>query len=179
VRDVLTLSRLEQGAWDVKPRPTDLARLGRELIDEYQPTAASQRTTLHLEAPGELAATTDPELVRHLVGNLVSNAIRYNRPDGHVWLRLDEGPNDTVRIEIRDTGIGIPVEHHQRIFERFYRVDTHRSRQTGGTGLGLSIVKQLLDVLDGSIALDSSSEGTRFTLTLPRTDLRATLNGKH
>jgi len=70
-------------------------------------------------------------------------------------------------VTVQDTGIGIPSEHRERIFERFYRVDSHRSRQTGGTGLGLAIVKHLLQELDGAIALHSDSSGTRFDLRLP------------
>jgi two-component system phosphate regulon sensor histidine kinase PhoR len=174
VRDVLTLSRLEQGAWEVKPAETDLARLGRALLDEYQPSAEVQHVRLELEAPPTLLATTDPELVHQLVGNLVSNAIRYNRPEGQVTLRLSE-QGEQVRIAVADTGIGIPAEHRERIFERFYRIDAHRSRQSGGTGLGLAIVKQLVEVLSGTITVESGAEGSIFTVTLPRRDVRVKL----
>jgi len=81
-----------------------------------------------------------------------------------------------VRLVVQDTGIGIPSDHQERVFERFYRVDAHRSRQSGGTGLGLAIVKQLLDVLHGSISLQSDANGSRFTVLLPQTDLRAELS---
>jgi len=101
-----------------------------------------------------------------LIGNLVSNAVRYNRPEGTVWLRIVADDRGAV-VTVQDTGIGIPPEHRERIFERFYRVDSHRSRQTGGTGLGLAIVKHLLQVLGGTIALHSDSSGTRFDLRLP------------
>jgi signal transduction histidine kinase len=175
VRDVLTLSRLERGSWEVRPAPTDLVHLGRTIVDEYHRAAERSQVTLALEGPERLPATTDPELVRQLVGNLVSNAIRYNRPGGTVWLRLAEGEGDTIRLVVQDTGIGIPADHQERVFERFYRIDAHRSRQSGGTGLGLAIVKQLLDVLGGSIALASDANGTCFTVTLPRTDVRAEL----
>lgn len=172
VRDVLTLSRLEQGAWEVRPEATDLVPLGRNLLDEAAQVAARQQVRLELEAPQSLGVVTDPELVRQLIGNLISNAIRYNRPQGTVWLRLMPGEEGTVRLEVQDTGIGIPAEHQERIFERFYRVDAHRSRQSGGTGLGLAIIRQLLDVLGGTIALRSDSNGTCFIVTIPARDPR-------
>ena len=177
VRDVLTLSRLEQGAWEVRPEPTDLVLLGRNLLDEAAQTAAQQQVKLTLEAPSSLPVFSDPELVRQLIGNLISNAIRYNRPEGTVWLRLVAGAEGTVRLEVQDTGIGIPAEHQERIFERFYRVDAHRSRQSGGTGLGLAIIKQLLDVLGGTISVRSDGNGTCFTVTIPARDPRTALPG--
>ncbi len=177
VRDVLTLSRLEQGAWEVRPTATDLVQLGRTVIDEYTRAAERQQVTLVLDAPEQLPVTTDAELVRQLVGNLVSNAIRYNRALGTVWLRMTAAEGDRVRLMVQDTGIGIPSDHQERVFERFYRVDAHRSRASGGTGLGLAIVKQLLDVLHGSISLQSDANGSRFTVLLPQTDLRAELSG--
>lgn len=173
VRDVLTLSRLEQGAWEVRPEPTDLALLGRDLLDESTQVASRQQVRLELDGPESLTVVSDPELVRQLLGNLVSNAIRYNRPGGTVWLRLFAGDEGTVRLEVQDTGIGIPPEHQARIFERFYRVDAHRSRASGGTGLGLAIIKQLLDVLGGTIVLRSDGNGSCFTVTLPARDPRA------
>jgi two-component system phosphate regulon sensor histidine kinase PhoR len=175
VRDVLTLSRLEQGAWEVRPSATDLVQMGRTIIDEYTRAAERQQVTLVLEAPERLPAVTDAELVRQLIGNLVSNAIRYNRPQGTVWLRMAATADNRISLVVQDTGIGIPSDHQERVFERFYRVDAHRSRQSGGTGLGLAIVKQLLDVLHGSISLQSDTNGTRFAVLLPQTDLRAEL----
>ena len=134
-----------------------------------------QQVTMELEAPTTLPVVSDPELIRQLIGNLISNAIRYNRPGGTVWLRLGTGDSHTITVVVQDSGIGIPTEHQERIFERFYRVDAHRSRQSGGTGLGLAIIKQLLDVLGGTIALRSDSTGTCFTVTIPQRDPRTGL----
>ncbi|MFT3766258.1 MAG: ATP-binding protein [Minicystis sp.] len=163
VRDVLTLSRLEEGAWNANPEPVDLVALGREVIDDFQSAAAAGRVALVLEVDEPVTLSADREALRMLIGNLVSNAVRYNRSDGTVWLRL-RGLDDGAEVVVADTGIGIPAEHRERIFERFYRVDSHRSRQTGGTGLGLSIVKHLLQLLGGSIELDSDANGTRFAV---------------
>jgi len=174
VRDVLTLSRLEQGAWEVRPEPTDLVPLGRGLLDEAAQVASRQQVRLELDAPASLPGVIDPELVRQLIGNLISNAIRYNRPGGTVWLRMTPSDVGTIRLEVQDTGIGIPPEHQERIFERFYRVDAHRSRQSGGTGLGLAIIRQLLDVLGGTITLRSDTSGSSFIVSIPDRDPRTT-----
>lgn len=172
VRDVLTLSRLEQGAWEVRPAAVDLAELIRQLCEEHQPAAAAREVRLVCEADAGLDATTDRELVHQLLGNLLSNAIRYNRPGGTVTLACSADPA-RVRLRVADTGIGIPAEHRERIFERFYRIDAHRSRASGGTGLGLAIVRQIVDALQGAITVESSSGGTTFAVELPRRDPRA------
>lgn len=166
VRDVLTLSRLEHGAWLVRSEPVDWAHLVRTVLDDHRAAAAAKPATLHYAGPDSLPGRCDPELVRQLVGNLVSNAVRYNRADGHVHVRVDT-IDDRLQIEVQDTGIGIPLEHQARVFERFYRVDSHRNRAIGGTGLGLAIVKHLTEVLAGEVALHSAGDGTTFTITLP------------
>jgi two-component system phosphate regulon sensor histidine kinase PhoR len=171
VRDVLSLSRLEQGAWEVRPESCDLSRLARIVLEEYQPEAQRLQVTVSLNLLVPIVATTDPELVRQLLGNLISNAIRYNRPQGKVSVTLSTQDSNMI-LSVADTGIGIPSEHQEHVFERFYRVDSHRSRSTGGTGLGLAIVRQLVQVLGGTISLHSSPEGTTFTITLPLIDPR-------
>lgn len=166
VRDVLTLSRLEHGAWLVRAEPVDWAHLARTVLDDHRAAAAAKPVTLHYHGPDTLPGRCDPELVRQLVGNLVSNAVRYNRTDGYVHVRL--GTADArLQLIVQDTGIGIPLEHQPRVFERFYRVDAHRNRAIGGTGLGLAIVKHLSEVLGGDVQLVSTSEGSTFTIDLP------------
>jgi two-component system phosphate regulon sensor histidine kinase PhoR len=168
VRDVLTLSRLEHGAWMVRPEAIDWAQVLRTVLDDQRAAAAAKPVTLRFIGPERMSGRADPELVRQLVGNLVSNAIRYNRLQGSVEVRLATA-DERVIIGVQDTGIGIPAEHQERVFERFYRVDSHRSRAVGGTGLGLAIVKHLCEVLGGTVTLVSSSEGTTFTIDLPVT----------
>ena len=176
VRDVLTLSRLEQGAWEIRPAGLALPELIRQLCDEQQAAAAERQVRLVVEGPETLEATTDRELLHQLLGNLLSNAIRYNRPGGAVTIRFDAN-DERLTVRVSDTGIGIPPEHRDRVFERFYRVDAHRSRASGGTGLGLAIVKQLVDALQGTISLESTSDGTTFIVDLPRTDPRVAPRG--
>ncbi|MBA3685340.1 MAG: GHKL domain-containing protein, partial [Planctomycetes bacterium] len=166
VKDVLTLSRLEQGAWPLRPVACDLIDVANEVVAEFAAVAETATVSLTLDAPRSVPLRTDPELVRQLVGNLVSNAIRYNRAQGSVYIRVAARADGQAVIIVADTGIGIPSEHRERIFERFYRIDSHRSRQTGGTGLGLAIVKHLLQVLDGTVMLHSAADGTRFEVYL-------------
>jgi two-component system phosphate regulon sensor histidine kinase PhoR len=172
VRDVLTISRLEQGAWEVRPGPCELTELGRQLAEEHQPAASERQVRILLDAPAAIDATTDRELLHQLLANLISNAVRYNRPGGTVTIRLAV-LGDRLHLAVTDTGIGIPAEHRDRVFERFYRVDAHRSRASGGTGLGLAIVKHIVDAMQGTIVVDSSADGTTFRVDLPRTDPRA------
>lgn len=167
VRDIITLSRLEEGEWAGHPEVFDLRTLIEELLDDVRDAAARTGVRLELLGVSTLMVELDPELLRMLLSNLISNAVRYNRPNGTVWVRLFDDGGGRLRMEIEDTGIGIPPEHQERVFERFYRVDSHRSRQAGGTGLGLSIVKHLLQQLGGRIELQSGPEGTCFMVRLP------------
>jgi two-component system phosphate regulon sensor histidine kinase PhoR len=175
VRDVLTLARIEQGGWEVRPQLLDLVAIGGSIVDEFQPMAEARGVKLVLQAPERVDLVGDGELLRHCFGNLMSNAIRYNRDNGTVWLRIEPPADGRVTVTVQDTGIGIPLEHRERVFERFYRVDPNRSRQTGGTGLGLAIVKQLTQVLRGELRLESDTTGTRFTVTLPLEAERASV----
>jgi two-component system phosphate regulon sensor histidine kinase PhoR len=102
-----------------------------------------------------------------LVRNLLDNAIRYTRPSGKIFISVEATGVEAV-LEVRDTGIGIPSRHLPRIFERFYRVDTARSRETGGTGLGLAIVKHVAEQLDGRVEAESElGRGSTFRVVLP------------
>ena len=107
------------------------------------------------------------QMLDELVCNLADNAVKYNRPGGRVDLTVRR-EGEWAAVTVADTGIGIPREHQARIFERFYRVDKSRSKQTGGTGLGLSIVKHIVERHGGSISLESApGAGTSVTVRLP------------
>jgi two-component system phosphate regulon sensor histidine kinase PhoR len=100
--------------------------------------------------------------------NLLANAIKFNRPEGEVRVRVTQNDEGRVAVVISDTGVGIPSQDLPRIFERFYRVDKARSRQVGGTGLGLSIVKHVIERMNGAITVDSQvGKGTTFQVLLP------------
>lgn len=104
----------------------------------------------------------DKENLKHIVINLIDNAIKYNKPDGGITMRCYKSDIDIV-IEISDTGIGIPKEDIPKIFEPFYRVDKHRSRESGGSGLGLALVKKLVEKQNGNIEVVSQiNRGSTF-----------------
>ena len=101
-------------------------------------------------------------LIREMIGNLVQNSIRYNKENGKVQVSVTLADGHP-QVSVRDTGIGIPADQLDRVFERFYRVDKSRSRQTGGTGLGLAIVKHIAELHDAEIAIESVlNEGTEI-----------------
>ena len=115
----------------------------------YHPSLTVERTTLSSRCAANLEVFADPDALDQILGNLTENAIKYSGLGSKVELRARKRAGGTVLIEICDNGIGIPTEHHPRLFERFYRVDKGRSRQAGGTGLGLSIVRHLAESMGG------------------------------
>jgi two-component system, OmpR family, phosphate regulon sensor histidine kinase PhoR len=166
VSDLLDLSRLETERPDFQPVRLDL--LVREEADRHRDRASRDGI--------ELGVIVDPATVHGslkdlslLVGNLLDNAVRYTPPGGRVDVEVG-AKEEGVFLEVRDTGIGIPARDLPRIFERFYRVDPARSRQTGGTGLGLSIAKHVVEQHGGRIAAKSElGRGSTFRVILPST----------
>jgi two-component system phosphate regulon sensor histidine kinase PhoR len=166
--DLLTLSRLESVEVPQEREPVELGPLIEREIELLAPAAQERRVAVGFEpAAGVPPLLGDPAGLGRLVGNLLDNAIKYNRPGGRVTVRLAAEP-DGVRLEVADTGIGIPGEALPRIFERFYRVDKGRARDEGGTGLGLAIVKHAALAHGGRVEVDSTAgEGTVFRVHLP------------
>lgn len=114
---------------------------------------------------GHQEITANREMINELINNLCANAIRYNKKNGSVKVRVDSSQGHPY-ISVADTGIGISKEHQKRVFERFYRVDKSRSKQTGGTGLGLAIVKHIVALHDAQLNLESEiGKGTTITVT--------------
>jgi two-component system phosphate regulon sensor histidine kinase PhoR len=119
--------------------------------------------------PPRLTARVDADRLQQVLFNLVENAIKYGPPSGHVIVGGRDVSAKKVELFVRDDGPGIPPESRERVFERFYRVDRARSRDTGGTGLGLSIVKHIVQAHGGEVWLKSEvGVGTTFFFTLPR-----------
>jgi signal transduction histidine kinase len=132
------------------------------------PLARKQSIRLDLDCPADCAVTASADDLYQILFNLVENGIKYNLEGGRVLLRAWMEP-DAVRIDVEDTGMGIPDMEKSRIFERFYRVDKARSRKAGGAGLGLSIVHDMVLRSRGSIEVsDGENGGTRFSLCFPR-----------
>ena len=163
--DIIRLSRIEDGT-ALDREPVELLRLGQETAESLQFLAEQKQVSL--SAAGQpVTVQADRRMLEELCYNLLENAVKYNHPGG--WARLEVRPEgDSAVLTVSDNGIGIPQEHQQRIFERFYRVDKSRSKQTGGTGLGLSIVKHIVERHGGVISLQSEPEkGTTITVRLP------------
>ena len=165
VRDLLDLSRVERGTLHVEP--VDLVGLAKEVIGAYADRAEERRIKLRTELQPGVTVRGDRAQLGLLLSNLVDNALRYTHGRGTVWVRLD-GNEGRVVLQVADNGEGIPSSELPRIFERFYRVDKARARQTGGTGLGLAIVRHVAEAHGGTVAVDSElGHGSTFIVTLP------------
>lgn len=172
IGDIIKLSELDSA--DGEPQlaahfeETDLFMIARECVSDLQVSAQKSYITLLCEgSPIKLQA--DPGLITELCTNLCDNSIRYNRPGGKVVVSVQDTPEGAV-LSVQDNGIGIPPEHQQRVFERFYRVDKSRSKATGGTGLGLAIVKHIAMLHGAKISLSSTpGEGTLIRVLFPHT----------
>ncbi len=163
--DLLILSRAE--ALPPTKEPLDLNTVVRNTLSQVQAEAEKAKITIesHLQEPLIVPANRD-QMVQ-VVLNLLTNAIRYNKPEGKIWVRTFTRDHEAV-LEVQDTGIGIPSEDLPRIFERFYRVDKTRSRETGGTGLGLAIVKHIVESHGGRVEVESEYRvGSTFRVVLP------------
>jgi two-component system sensor histidine kinase SenX3 len=171
VADLLDLSRLETGS-DLDDRPR-LDVIVREESRRFRETAASAGLTLSIDAPDVPAVRGSARDLSLLVRNLIDNAIRYTKPGGAVAVSVAAG-DDHVRLLVSDDGLGIPSRDLPRIFERFYRVDRARSRDTGGTGLGLAIVRHVTENHQGTVRVSSElGRGTTFEVRLPRAAVAA------
>ena len=174
VSDILQLSELDstQASHSREPvtemAPVDLAALVKETAQNMTVNARRAYVTLQYDAkPATVRGSRDQ--LSELTQNLCDNAIRYNRPGGHVELRCGVGGDGCPYFEVEDNGIGIPQDSQTRVFERFYRVDKSRSKATGGTGLGLAIVKHIALLHDARIDLQSQvGTGTTIRVTFPK-----------
>jgi len=163
--DLIDIARLEYREDLIKRSVFDLKDLVNEVAEMLRPKAEEKGLDLQVDIP-RFAVEADRSRIRQVLVNLIDNAIAYT-DEGTVRCRVHRRL-DKVRVEVVDTGKGIDEEHLERIFERFYRVDTDRSRESGGTGLGLSIVKQILQAHGEQIHVESTKgRGTRFWFELP------------
>ncbi len=170
VEDLLLLAKGDLGEITVEKTPLDLAPFLRELGEQARALAAADGLDLTLVGGPSAVVMADPLRLRQLFWNLLDNAVKYTPPGGKVFLSHGILSPEWVRVTVKDTGIGIPAEHLPRIFERFYRVDKHRSRAGGGSGLGLAIGKWVAEAHGGRIEVRSKpGEGTSFLVHLPLT----------
>jgi two-component system phosphate regulon sensor histidine kinase PhoR len=172
VQDLISISQLEKGVVKMQKVTFDINKLCHEIFEELEQKAAARQIRLHQETshPDGLLVYADPNRIKQVLINLIDNAIKYGRPEGNIWVNLQE-TKKRVQITVTDDGPGIAAEHQNRIFERFYRIDKSRSRESGGSGLGLAISKHILEAHRSAIELNSEiDKGTimRFRLSKPK-----------
>lgn len=167
IEDIIKLSNLDEGAVELTRETVDLYVTAENTVRSLLPAAKKANVTLSLN--GENAEIYGiPQLLTAVVYNLCDNAIKYNKDGGTVFVNVKNNAENIV-LSVRDTGIGIPKEQQERIFERFYRVDKSHSKEVGGTGLGLSIVKHAAKLHDAKITLESEvGKGTEITVIFPK-----------
>lgn len=172
VSDLLDISRIEAGRYPLAMEPVDLVALVDHTLAALAQQASDKGTVLASRLQGELWLAGDDKALEQVLFNLVSNAIKYTQGGGHVEvdavvIEREDGEPARLRVEVRDDGPGIDPRHHQRVFERFYRVDSGRARDMGGTGLGLAIVKHLVEAMGGGVGVDARRpQGSIFWFTV-------------
>jgi heavy metal sensor kinase len=166
IEKLLFLARGDSGSQKLQKNEFSLNELIEELYKESR--LISQSHYLHYEVSGPITLTADRKMIKQALRALIDNSLKFTPPDGKITIRADTA-DDTVTIAVEDTGIGVPEEEAGNIFNRFYRVDKARSKESGGSGLGLSIAKWIVDVHGGSILAESTvGKGTVITIMLPR-----------
>lgn len=172
VEDIMRLSHLDEGAVNMKWETVNLYAAAEETIKALSDKA--ENMGIKLELSGEAVRISGiHQLIQEIIYNICDNAIKYNRRGGSVSVTIKE-VDQYAAVTVSDTGIGIPAEHQERIFERFYRVDKSHSKEIGGTGLGLSIVKHAARLHNAEIELHSVvDEGTEITIKFPETGMEA------
>jgi signal transduction histidine kinase len=187
IKSLLDLGKLESGTMNMALRSVQVGEVLGQVVSTLTPTARKKRVRLSLEVEAELPELrADPERLRQVFLNLVDNALKFTPAEGVVTLRArraggveaaddEDGltllapTRDRVEVRILDTGIGIPGEEKQRVFDAFYQVDSSSTREHGGAGLGLSIVKRLVEAHSGKISIeDNPPRGTIFVVSLPQ-----------
>ncbi|MFP4014323.1 MAG: ATP-binding protein [Chitinispirillaceae bacterium] len=169
VDDILSLSSIERDHEhrDITFEPSELAPVLEEAIKTCRYKAKAKRIELNLSCGPDCTAYVNAPMIEQAVINLIDNAVKYSEEGKTITVSASLGENSTV-IKVTDQGIGIPLEHLDRIFERFYRIDKARSRKIGGTGLGLSIVKNIVNAHGGRVTVESKpEEGSTFSIHIP------------
>jgi two-component system phosphate regulon sensor histidine kinase PhoR len=177
VGDLLVLSGVEQGAIQIQPQRVDVKKFIENAVRNVRYRAADRQLDLMVNLPSDLSpAWGEPAYLRRVMDNLLDNALRFTLPEGQVVVWATEAhlehegetPQDYVVISIRDSGVGIPLEEQERVFEPFYRVGGQPSAEVGGFGMGLAIVKSLVQAQGGHVWVESRpGEGSTFSFTLP------------
>jgi signal transduction histidine kinase len=169
IDELIDLSRLDARAMVLRRVPTDVAALLREIGADFQEEFRRRELRFALRLPPELPPLVcDPDKLRQVFTNLVGNALKFSPDGGEIELGV-ENRGDEILLTCRDTGIGIPDAERERIFEKFYQVDSSATRRFGGAGLGLSIVREIVLLHGGQIWVESTpGHGSTFFISLPK-----------
>lgn len=163
VAQLLSMTRLEQGTEKANFEKINLTELTKAICTEQ----AYADRNVYFEAKNEISAFVDTTLITRLIQNLIDNAVKYGKTDGHVWVTLTENEHE-IQLSVKDDGIGIPKEEQGKIWQRFYQVDASRTGDNG-TGLGLSMVQKIAEIHGGYMSLESEPlKGSNFVLHLPK-----------
>jgi two-component system phosphate regulon sensor histidine kinase PhoR len=165
IEDLMRLSKIQEHTENVEEELINIKDVSEDVVYLLKSKAENYSVKLILNAD-DIVMKANNNYINELLYNLIDNGIKYNKDGGSVNIKIWE-EDGFANIVVSDTGVGIPFEHIDRIFERFYRVDKSRSKETGGTGLGLSIVKHITELYDGTIDIKSSNTGTRIIVKLP------------
>ncbi|HAP8605853.1 TPA: ATP-binding protein [Enterococcus faecium] len=164
IREIIQLSKDGENSYEIQTIYTE--PYFQQIVQSYQPIIEKKRLTIRLIGKNE-PFTTKTDILYPIIKNLIENAVQYSKSDSEIIIRYQA--TDDLSFSVQDFGIGIDIEDQERIFERFYRVDKARSRHSGGTGLGLAIVKDYVQLLNGTITVDSHlGTGSTFTVTIPK-----------
>jgi two-component system, OmpR family, heavy metal sensor histidine kinase CusS len=167
VERLLTLTWLDARSDRVKNEPVDVGMLANQCAAVVRPLAKARGLTLNVFADASAIVRADPDKLREVMSNLLHNAVEYNRPDGSIDLRVRSSKSG-LDVEVRDTGIGISAENRERIFERFFRADESRQEAGLHAGLGLAIVRGYVDLMGGTISVESElGRGSAFRVHIP------------
>ena len=174
VEDILDLSRIESGALPLETGVYPIQKMVDSVVGQIRPLAKEKNLAIEIKIKKNVQVQCDRKLIEQALLNLLDNAIKYTPEGGQIWIQARdfkhvENMQTRIALEVKDTGMGIPLSDMNRIFERFYRVDKGRSRAMGGTGLGLSIVRHIMDAHGERVYVESEQgKGSTFGLTLPR-----------
>ncbi len=167
IDDLLSLVKLDKSATKLVTEQVDINQLIKQILKRLRPIAQKRDIEMTFETIREVNADVDETKLSLAINNLIENAIKYNKDGGYVKVSID-ADHKFFYIKVKDSGDGIAPEYQDLIFERFYRIDKARSRQTGGTGLGLAITRNVIHMHDGIIKVSSKEgEGTMFTVRIP------------
>jgi len=170
VDSLLKLSRLENRANPNKHELVDVGEVVSGIIATHEAYVAESGLTLHYKADDGVYIMGDPDLIRQATANLISNAVRYTDEGGHIYVRVKRGET-MAKISVRDTGIGLTPDEARMVFQRFWRADSGRDRESGGLGVGLTVVKEIVERHDGWVQVEGrKGEGACFTIHIPLCD---------